>query len=137
MNLEMKTKKEKTMLSNVSVVRNLTALRQQMRIVLDTWDNVSVNDNRDKFVKYIGLRLRLRRIYLGLTQTKIAKMLDCTFQQVQKYEGGKNAISLDKLLTFCEATDTDLDWFLRPISKLGKKLYINGRDNDTSNQKSR
>jgi DNA-binding XRE family transcriptional regulator len=124
-------------MNNVTMVRNISALRERMRVVLDTWDNVSANDNKDKFVQYIGLRLRLRRIYLGYTQTKIAKMLNCTFQQVQKYERGINAISLDRLLTFCEATDTSLDWFLRPMSKLGKKLYINGRDNDTSNQKSR
>ena len=124
-------------MSNGTVVRNITALRERMRVVLDTWDNVSMQDNRDRFVEYIGLRLRLRRISLGYTQTKIAHLLKCTFQQVQKYELGKNVISLDKLLIFCEATDTNLDWFLRPINKLGKKLYINGRANDTSNQKSR
>jgi DNA-binding XRE family transcriptional regulator len=124
-------------MNNVTMVRNISALRERMRVVLDTWDNVSINDNRDKFVEYIGLRLRLRRIYLGYTQTKIAKLLNCTFQQVQKYERGVNAISLEKLITFCEATDTSLDWFMRPINKLGKKLYINGGDNDTSNQKSR
>ena len=67
------------MMSNSIVVRNITALRERMRVVLDTWDNVSANDNKDKFVEYIGLRLRLRRIYLGYTQTKIAKMLNCTF----------------------------------------------------------
>ena len=125
------------MMTNETVVKNITALRERMRVVLDTWDNVSMQDNRDRFVEYIGLRLRLRRISLGYTQTKIAHLLKCTFQQVQKYERGINAISLDKLLTFCEATNTDLCWFLRPLDKLGKKLYINGRANDTSNQKSR
>jgi DNA-binding XRE family transcriptional regulator len=125
------------MMTNETVVKNITALRERMRVVLDTWDNVSMQDNRDRFVEYIGLRLRLRRISLGYTQTKIAHLLKCTFQQVQKYERGINAISLDKLLTFCEATNTDLSWFLRPLDKLNKKLYINGRANDTSNQKSR
>ena len=115
------------MMTNETVVKNITALRERMRVVLDTWDNVSMQDNRDRFVEYIGLRLRLRRISLGYTQTKIAHLLKCTFQQVQKYERGINAISLDKLLTFCEATNTDLSWFLRPLDKLGKKLYINGR----------
>ena len=116
------------MMTNETVVKNITALRERMRVVLDTWDNVSMQDNRDRFVEYIGLRLRLRRISLGYTKTKIAHLLKCTFQQVQKYERGINAISLDKLLTFCEATNTDLSWFLRPLDKLNKKLYINGRD---------
>ena len=61
------------MMTNETVVKNITTLRERMRVVLDTWDNVSANDNKDKFVQYIGLRLRLRRIYLGYTQTKIAK----------------------------------------------------------------
>ena len=81
----------------------------------------------------LQLRCRLASMLIAIrydkkqTQTKVAKKLGVTFQQVQKYERGINAISLDKLLTFCEATNTDLSWFLRPLDKLGKKLYINGR----------
>ena len=33
---------------------------------------------------YIGKKLKSRRLKLGLTQTKVAKLVGVTFQQVQK-----------------------------------------------------
>ena len=42
---------------------------------------------------YIGKKLKSRRLKLGLTQTKVAKLVGVTFQQVQKYEKGTNALS--------------------------------------------
>lgn len=39
---------------------------------------------------YVGKRLRLRRMMLGLSQEKIADAVGLTFQQVQKYERGSN-----------------------------------------------
>ena len=53
-------------------------------------------------------------------------MLNITFQQVQKYEKGTNAIPLPKLIMFTEATNTDMDYFFRILHKLDKKIYING-----------
>jgi hypothetical protein len=49
------------MMTNETVVKNITALRERMRVVLDTWDNVSMQDNRDRFVEYIGLRLEIEK----------------------------------------------------------------------------
>ncbi len=40
---------------------------------------------------------RLRRTLLGMSQTDIADALGLTFQQVQKYENGKNRISASRL----------------------------------------
>ena len=34
------------------------------------------------------------------------------------------------LTTWNEATHTDLDYFFRPLRKLNKKLYINGRGDE-------
>ena len=39
----------------------------------------------------------MRRLMLGLSQTKLADALGLTFQQVQKYEKGVNRISASKL----------------------------------------
>jgi len=41
-----------------------------------------VND----FNKHLGEMLKKRRLALGLTQTKVAKAINVTFQQIQKYE---------------------------------------------------
>tara|TARA_Y100000748_G_C15153698_1_gene354985 strand:- start:53 stop:385 length:333 start_codon:yes stop_codon:yes gene_type:complete len=35
----------------------------------------------------------MRRLALGLTQTKVAQAINVTFQQIQKYEKGTNGIS--------------------------------------------
>ena len=45
------------------------------------------------FNKHLGSKLRIRRLTLGLTQTKVAQAIHVTFQQIQKYEKGTNGIS--------------------------------------------
>ena len=45
------------------------------------------------FNRHIGSKLRMRRLALGLTQTKVAQAINVTFQQIQKYEKGTNGIS--------------------------------------------
>ena len=50
------------------------------------------------FNRHLGSKLRLRRLALGLTQTKVAQAINVTFQQVQKYEKGTNGISSLRLM---------------------------------------
>tara|TARA_B110000438_G_scaffold117811_1_gene115093 strand:- start:362 stop:730 length:369 start_codon:yes stop_codon:yes gene_type:complete len=45
------------------------------------------------FNVHLGSKLRIRRLALGLTQTKVAQAINVTFQQIQKYEKGTNGIS--------------------------------------------
>ena len=45
----------------------------------------------------VGARVRMRRLMLGLSQTALADALGITFQQVQKYESGRNRISASRL----------------------------------------
>ena len=47
----------------------------------------------ENFNQHLGGKLKLRRLALGLTQTKVAKAINVTFQQIQKYEKGTNGIS--------------------------------------------
>ena len=47
--------------------------------------------------KYVGSRVRMRRIMLGMSQEKLGEALGLTFQQVQKYEKGTNRISASRL----------------------------------------
>ncbi len=46
---------------------------------------------------HVGARVRLRRTLLGMSQTKLGDALGLTFQQVQKYESGKNRIGSSRL----------------------------------------
>ena len=45
------------------------------------------------FNSHLGSKLRMRRLAMGLTQTKVAQAINVTFQQIQKYEKGTNGIS--------------------------------------------
>jgi transcriptional regulator with XRE-family HTH domain len=47
--------------------------------------------------KYVGSRVRMRRLMLEMTQQELAHQLGLTFQQVQKYEKGTNRISASRL----------------------------------------
>ena len=47
----------------------------------------------ENFNRHLGSKLRMRRLALGLTQTKVAQAINVTFQQIQKYEKGTNGIS--------------------------------------------
>ena len=47
----------------------------------------------ENFNAHLGKKLRMRRLSLGLTQTKVAEAINVTFQQIQKYEKGTNGIS--------------------------------------------
>jgi transcriptional regulator with XRE-family HTH domain len=47
--------------------------------------------------KYVGSRVRMRRMMLGMSQEKLGNALSLTFQQVQKYEKGTNRIGASRL----------------------------------------
>jgi transcriptional regulator with XRE-family HTH domain len=47
--------------------------------------------------KHVGSRVRMRRMMLGMSQTKLADAMRLTYQQVQKYETGTNRMSASKL----------------------------------------
>jgi transcriptional regulator with XRE-family HTH domain len=57
---------------------------------------------------YIGARMRERRLALNLSQAGLGKMLGVSFQQVQKYEGGKNRVSAARLFEICRILNLSL-----------------------------
>ena len=48
--------------------------------------------------RYVGARIRERRIMLGITQRKLAEALGITCQQTHKYEFGLRRVFLARLL---------------------------------------
>lgn len=49
------------------------------------------------FDLHVGSRVRLRRRHMGMSQDTLAKAVNITFQQVQKYERGATRISASRL----------------------------------------
>lgn len=60
----------------------------------------------------IGSLLRRRRLELGWSQQTLAARLDLTFQQVQKYENGRNQISAARLMQLCEVLGVPVTYFV-------------------------
>ena len=65
----------------------------------------------DNFNKHLGNKLKLRRLALGLTQTKVAKAINVTFQQIQKYEKGTNGVSSNRLMQLSSYLKVPITYF--------------------------
>ena len=81
----------------------------------------------ENFNKHLGNKLKLRRLALGLTQTKVAKAINVTFQQIQKYEKGTNGVSSIRLLQLSNYLKVPINYFYEDYSS-----YI--LNNDTSKE---
>ena len=68
------------------------------------------------FNKHLGSKLKLRRLALGLTQTKVAKAISVTFQQIQKYEKGTNGVSSIRLLQLSNYLRVPINYFFEDFS---------------------
>src|SRR6516164_786452 len=52
--------------------------------------------------KYVGSRVRMRRIMLGMSQERLGEALGLTFQQIQKYEKGTNRVGASRIQQISE-----------------------------------
>ena len=68
------------------------------------------------FNEHLGSKLKLRRLALGLTQTKVAKAINVTFQQIQKYEKGTNGVSSIRLLQLSNYLKVPINYFFEDFS---------------------
>jgi transcriptional regulator with XRE-family HTH domain len=74
--------------------------------------------------KHVGARIRMRRMMVGLSQTKLADAVDVTFQQVQKYEKGVNRVSASRMQQFAKILSVPISFFFEgspPASVVGSK----------------
>jgi len=71
----------------------------------------------NNFNKHLGNKLKLRRLALGLTQTKVAKAISVTFQQIQKYEKGTNGVSSIRLLQLSNYLKAPINYFFEDYSE--------------------
>lgn len=64
---------------------------------------------------YVARRLKIKRQQRGWSQNKLAKALNITFQQVQKYENGKNRVSSGRLYQLSQILETDIKYFFEGL----------------------
>ena len=65
----------------------------------------------ENFNNHLGRKLRMRRLSLGLTQSKVADAINVTFQQIQKYEKGTNGVSCARLMQISQFLKVPITYF--------------------------
>ena len=73
------------------------------------------------FNRHLGAKLRMRRLSLGLTQTKVAQAINVTFQQIQKYEKGTNGISSLRIMQLANFLRVPIVFFFEDLPTSGEE----------------
>ena len=73
--------------------------------------NIKGGGMEENFNIHLGKKLRMRRLSLGLTQTKVAQAINVTFQQIQKYEKGTNGVSSNRLMQLSQFLKVPIIYF--------------------------
>lgn len=60
---------------------------------------------------YVGKRLKMRRVMLGLSQQDLGEAVNVSIQQIQKYEKATNRISSGRLFAFAKMLMVPIDFF--------------------------
>ena len=83
------------------------------------------------FNRHLGAKLRMRRLSLGLTQTKVAQAINVTFQQIQKYEKGTNGISSLRIMQLGKILKVPVMYFFEDYPEYSESLKLNiDKDNE-------
>lgn len=67
--------------------------------------------------KRVGACVRAARVKAGMSQSKLAAELGITFQQLQKYEKGKNRIAVSTLLLIADALALPVHGFFESVER--------------------
>lgn len=70
--------------------------------------------------RQIGASVRNARMGTGLSQSRLASQLGITFQQLQKYEKGRNRIAVGTLLLIAEALSVSVHAFFEAVTPAGE-----------------
>ncbi|WP_338331281.1 helix-turn-helix transcriptional regulator [Acetobacter sp. LMG 32666] len=66
---------------------------------------------RIRWDKALGKRIRHRRTQLSMSMDRVAEAVGCSYQQVQKYELGRNAIKAALVPVLAETLAVPVTWF--------------------------
>jgi transcriptional regulator with XRE-family HTH domain len=72
--------------------------------------------------RHVGLRIRVRRKELSLSQEKLADAVELTFQQIQKYERASNRVSASKLWEIARALQAPVSYFFEGLPEDGQRV---------------
>lgn len=67
---------------------------------------------------HVGKKLKQLRVLRGMTQTEVAQGLNISFQQVQKYELGRNRVSASKLFEISQILGVAPSYFFEGLDEV-------------------
>ncbi len=67
--------------------------------------------------RYVGGRIRERRVMMGLTQQDMAALIGVTRQQERKYERGINRVTAGQLFLIAQALGVPVGYFFEDMEK--------------------
>ena len=76
---------------------------------------MSSNPRAQDVARFVGARMRQRRIELGLSQQGLAMLLGVTYQQIHKYETGVSRLASVRLFALAVALDVDIGYFFEGL----------------------
>ncbi|MGF1639743.1 MAG: helix-turn-helix domain-containing protein [Rhodospirillales bacterium] len=75
----------------------------------------AIEDGPHPIDRYVGGRIRGRRMGIRLSQTKLGEAIGVTFQQIQKYESGANRVGASNLAKIAKALSVDVAFFFEDM----------------------
>ncbi|WEO64054.1 helix-turn-helix domain-containing protein [Rhizobium rhizogenes] len=75
--------------------------------------------------RHVGQQLRIIRIHSNLSQTELGHKVDLSYQQIQKYESGKNRMSASVLYEIANCLNVPISRFYDGLPQAGSEL-VNG-----------
>ncbi|MDZ3836881.1 MAG: helix-turn-helix transcriptional regulator [Rhodospirillales bacterium] len=94
------------------------------------FDEVTKPVNRGTDVdRFVGGRIRERRVMLGLSQQQMANLIGVTYQQAHKYERGINRISAGRLYEIARVLSVPVSFFYEGLDDVpgGEDLSVRQR----------
>lgn len=88
-----------------------------MHYYKETGDDFSELAENARLDPFIGMKVKQRRMELGMTQGKLGEKLGITFQQVQKYENGRNRISASTLFRISQILGVSISYFVEGFDR--------------------
>jgi transcriptional regulator with XRE-family HTH domain len=67
----------------------------------------------------VGVRVRMRRQTVGMTQSELGRRIGVSFQQIQKYEQGRNRIGASRLTSIAQVLAVPVSFFFEELPSDG------------------
>jgi transcriptional regulator with XRE-family HTH domain len=86
------------------------------------------DDGPDPIDRFVGSRVRARRVGIRLSQTKLGEAIGVTFQQVQKYENGTNRIGASNLFKIAKTLGVDVAYFFEGVQEIADSMMADSTE---------